>query len=212
MAFRAASIIEDGEPRRLSGFAIGPGRSRAAKPSVWFALLAALGLMFPVRALATSLNEVSVHDLVGHSDRVVLGRVVDVDVVPSGPAGQPGIHTRVLVEVSETLLGRDEALLEVWVQGGELDGRRRVLTGQARFVAGEEVALFLFEAGGGLWPTAMSLGKWVLEGHSVMPPSAPVHPPRGVTALLSEAQPAAMLPVLSIDELRQLVASRGAAR
>jgi hypothetical protein len=118
---------------------------------------------------ATTFDDVTVEDLARASDLVVLGRVRELRVQAHGPNGQPGIHTRALVEVEETWRGQPRAIVEVWVHGGQLGNRLRVLPGQATFQRGERVVLFLFEAGGGFWPTGMGRGKWTVRGATAAP-------------------------------------------
>ncbi|MCA9610154.1 MAG: hypothetical protein KC619_31370 [Myxococcales bacterium] len=129
------------------------------------AFLAALALFVAATvaapsAEATTFVDVTVEQLAAASDLIVVGRVVEVSVEPQGPAGQPGIHTRATVQVEEVLRGPGRSLVDVWVQGGRLGDRMRVVPGQAQFVQGEDLVLFLTEAGGGLWPTGMGRGKW----------------------------------------------------
>lgn len=127
---------------------------------------------------ATTLTDLSLEDLVSASDSVVVGTVLEVEALGHGPAGQPGIHTRARIAVDETLLGPPESdQLDVWVQGGRLGDQMRVIPGQARFRVGETVVLFLFQAGGGLWPTGMARGKWRVDRGS---PGLVVEPPDGV--------------------------------
>lgn len=137
--------------------------------TVVFAAVAGLGLMTGVCPVsATTFIDVTVEDLARASDLVVIGRVEHVAVEPHGPAGQPGIHTRALIQVAETLRGEHRMFVEVWVQGGRIGRRMRVVPGQATFAAGEHVGVFLFEAGGGLWPTGMGRGKWAVRSDAVV--------------------------------------------
>lgn len=133
------------------------------KPFARLAILsiASIAVLAPASATrATTFEDITLEQLAAASDLVVIGRVEHVDVHPTGPGGQPGIHTRAVVQVAETLRGEHRTIIEVWVHGGRLGDRMRVVPGQATFRAGEEVALFLFEAGSGLWPTGMGRGKW----------------------------------------------------
>jgi hypothetical protein len=124
-----------------------------------------------IRALAARLG--------ARSDHVVLGRVFQVEAQASGPRGEPGIHSRVEIEVEHSFQGRSARALTVWVQGGELNGRRRVLSGQARFQTGETLLLFLrARSDGVLFPTDMGRGKWRWEheGEVVQPPDGAIVP------------------------------------
>lgn len=83
---------------------------------------------------------------VAASDTVAVGRVVAAVAEPVGPAGQPGIHTRVTVQV-------DDDQVDFWVHGGRLGNQRRVVSGQPQFVVGDSVVVLLFRTrAGNLWP------------------------------------------------------------
>lgn len=110
---------------------------------------------------ATTFVDVTVEQLAAASDLVVLGRVEHVDVSPTGPSGQAGIHTRATVQIRDSYRGANvSTLLHVWVQGGQLGDHARVVPGQARFQVGETYVLFLFEQRGALFPTGMARGAW----------------------------------------------------
>lgn len=156
--------------------------------------------LLPTAATATTFTDVTIEDLARASDLVVIGRVEHVDVHPHGPAGQPGIHTRAVIQVAETLRGEHRTIVEVWVHGGRIGNRMRVVPGQATFRVGEDVALFLFDAGGGIWPTGMGRGKW-----SIQPGSLPVLPDNADRLRLVSGAGT------SLEELRTAVASAGAA-
>lgn len=118
------------------------GRLRRAVGAV-LGTLVSLGM--PTVAVATSFTEVTVEDLARASDLVIVGRVEHLEVLPAGPAGQPGIHTRAVIQVSEVLRAsgaiEPRTMIEVWVHGGRLGSRMRVVPGQATFSSGEDVAL-----------------------------------------------------------------------
>lgn len=152
---------------------------------------------FALPARATTFDEATVQRLRASSDLIVLGRVERVEVFARGPAGQPGIHTRATIRVGETLRGEDRDTVEVWAHGGRLGRRMRLVPGQASFRAGERVVLFLFRAGGGLWPTGMGRGKWPVDGEDAR---ASVRPPR------VEGSPVDERTTISLSDLRALVA------
>lgn len=148
------------------------------KPFARLAILsiASIAVLVPASSTrATTFEDISLEQLAAASDLVVIGRVEHVDVHPTGPGGQPGIHTRAVVQVAETLRGEHQTIIEVWVHGGRLGDRVRIVSGQATFQPGEDVVLFLFRAGGGLWPTGMGRGKWTVSdpnGHPVAVPQS----------------------------------------
>lgn len=139
-------------------------------------------------ASATTFADLTVEELARASDLVVVGRVETVEAFPVGPAGQPGIHTRAVVQITETLRGDARALVEVWVHGGRLGDRIRVVPGQATFRRGEAVTLFLFQAGGGLWPTGMGRGKWVRSDAGWIPSTPTTTGTHSHTGWLSAAE------------------------
>jgi hypothetical protein len=148
-------------------------------------------------ARATTFDERTIEELAAASDLVVAGRVATVEVYPHGPAGQHGIHTRALVHVRETLRGAPQQLVEVWVHGGRLGDRMRVVPGQANLREGEELVLFLFGAGGALWPTGMGRGKWIIGGNAGNPSVQP--------AVRDQLQLGAQAPI-TLAGLRAIVA------
>lgn len=145
-----------------------------------------------VPAAATTFEPITVEELTRASDLVVLGRVERVEARMGGPSGQPGIHTRARIAVHETLRGTAPSHVDVWAQGGRIGNRIRVVQGQATFCRGEEIGLFLFESGGGLWPTGMGRGKWSVEPEGPTWPTVPLVP--GTSG-----------PVLGLAELRTRV-------
>ena len=162
---------------------------------------------------AHTFDEITLEELARASDVIALGRVVRADVLPYGPNALPGIHTRVELAVDEWLVTDGEAAPTVafWVHGGRLGDRMRVVTGQARFVVGEEALVFLFRnEAGALWPAGMERGKWRIErGDAAGEPGG--DPP---LRLIGEPVPTASAPVvtglgerLGLDELRARVAT-----
>lgn len=156
------------------------GGSSRHRPTVSMAaLVLAVGACVSSVAHATTFVTASVDDLARASDLVVTARVGRVDVFERGPAGQPVIHTRATVEVHEVLSGElHSSLLEVWVHGGRVGDRLRVVPRQATFAPGEECLLFLFYASGGHYPTGMSRGKWTRDSRR---PDAFLRPTEGVS-------------------------------
>lgn len=116
----------------------------------------------------------TLRDAAQHADRVLAGEVIRIEAFPSGPQGQPGIHTRVTLRTDPTLLAATEAdspsdassdEIDFWMPGGRLGNRIRLLTGQVRFELGEVVAVLLYTTDHGtLWPASLARSKWLLEG------------------------------------------------
>jgi len=144
----------------------------------------------------------AVAELVSASDRIAVGRIRAVDVFSTGPAGRQGIHSRVSLSVYRTVRGPLSRTLEFWLKGGELDQRRRSVVGQAAYLLGEEVAIFLHRApDGSLWPARSA--KWELirdvEGWLLTVPEA--------TALNDAVHRGAAFPSIQFSELIQIARS-----
>jgi len=140
-------------------------------------------LLSAVGAQATTIDSVDVTWLREHSELVVRGQVEGVEVLERGPDGRAGIHTAARVRVVETLSGHPSTFVTVWVPGGRLGRRARVVHGQATFEAGEEVVVFLHRHSGALWPTGMMFGKWRMAGAQVLSPLGSTASPLGALRL-----------------------------
>lgn len=123
----------------------------------------------------------TLRDAAQHADRVLAGEVVRIEAFPSGPQGQPGIHTRVTLLTDPTLLGASDVdtpsdsgeEVDFWMPGGRLGNRIRLLTGQVRFELGEVVAVLLYTTDHGtLWPASLARSKWRFDGRHVALPTA----------------------------------------
>lgn len=122
----------------------------------------------------------TLRDAAQHADRVLAGEVVRIEAFPSGPQGQPGIHTRVTLLTDLTLLGASDVdrladtsreEIDFWMPGGRLGNRIRLLTGQVRFELGEVVAVLLYTTDHGtLWPASLARSKWLLRDGSASLP------------------------------------------
>lgn len=121
----------------------------------------------------------TLRDAAQHADRVLAGEVVRIEAFPSGPQGQPGIHTRVTLLTDPTLLGASDVdtpsdsgeEVDFWMPGGRLGNRIRLLTGQVRFELGEVVAVLLYTTDHGtLWPASLARSKWLLRDGSASLP------------------------------------------
>jgi len=130
---------------------------RDVSSAIAFAIVVAFAR--PVDALER--QRLDFRALVAASDVVVVGRVVAVDVMSSGPSGRYGIHSRSRIRVEQALRGAAGPELVVWTQGGRLARRSRVSPGQAEFQVGDRAVVFASATSdGSLWPTGMALGKW----------------------------------------------------
>jgi hypothetical protein len=223
--------------RPASAAAATPMGGRAPRASVarqpafrrhLLALSAAVALLLVIVAAipparASTLPPTTLEDLARASRVVTLGTVARTQVLDHGPAGQPGIHTRVTLAVEEAIAGHASTELTFWAHGGRLGNQMRRVVGQAHFAPQEDVATFLFaNDDGDLWPTGMARGKWhvvegaagerlaapsvSLRGHVPSAPEAPPHRHRLLTAPISGAEPTPQRPI-PVHELIQRVRS-----
>lgn len=102
-------------------------------------LFALLSLAGP--AGATVMLEASVDDLARDADAVVRGTVRSTEGRLSGDGQR--IYTRVTVEVAEAWKGAPGTTVELQVPGGVHGELGQIVQGAPRFVAGEEVVVFL---------------------------------------------------------------------
>ena len=93
-------------------------------------------------AQATVVEPLSIEQLAAESTRVVRAHVGHVYTVPTrGPRGE--IYTRVELIVEEYVLGNGPDVLTVQQLGGRLGEWTMVLSGNAQFMPGAEVVVFL---------------------------------------------------------------------
>lgn len=147
----------------------GPLATTCPSSCAWCRLLLRLAVILvatlatTVSASAATFADVTAADLVRAGDLAIIGRVEQVDAHPAGPTGQPRVHTRAVIQVGETRRDEHRTLIEVWAQSGRIGDRARIVSGQATFRADEDIALSLFEAGGGLWPIGMARGVRTIQ-------------------------------------------------
>ena len=135
---------------------------------------------------ATTQRDTTIEELARASNVIVRGTVMAVTVHATGPGGRPGIHTEVQIAAEEFMAGAPVSVVTLWVHGGRLGSRARVVPGQASFRVGESVIVFLFAASDGiLWPAGMARGKWRIAhdvpgaADSVLVEPSSAHQPEG---------------------------------
>jgi len=117
-----------------------PKLSRLVLKSVAAAVLLSMSL------LATTLEQLSLDDMIQKSTGVVRARVTGSYTALVGV----DIYTYYRLDVSETWKGQPATQLDVAVPGGSLRGQRQVVAGAPPLVAGEEYVLFLWTSRSGL--------------------------------------------------------------
>lgn len=180
------------------------------------ALALLLLLLFPSLALATQVEALSLRQLVGSADRIVVGTVVEQEAHYDD---LDRIVTDSTIRVEDTLYGPRTETLVVRHIGGVVGELGLTVAGEAGYPEGARVLLFLrnFESGDAgrvMRPVGMSQGEMQIRstagGEVVMPGGAGV----SVVARMPDGQlvpaPAALSTPMGRDELlsqvRDLVA------
>lgn len=128
-----------------------------------FAILLAL-ILWAAPAEATVLVDVPLEDMARDADVIVVGRVVRSEArIVIDPVRGADPHTFTTVRVSEWIVGPggDEVVVEEL--GGEVAGQGLTIAGTARYAPGEEVVLFLEQAGARLRTYGMALGRFEIR-------------------------------------------------
>lgn len=95
---------------------------------------------------ATTLERLSLDDMIGKSTSIVRGKVVRSGAVQRGAT----IYTAYRLEVAETLKGQAVTSLEVSVPGGLLHGLRQSFAGTPHLDAGSEYVIFVWTSSTGI--------------------------------------------------------------
>jgi hypothetical protein len=107
----------------------------------WIVVCAALALAAGAPAGASTFLEVSHEELVEKADAIVQGRVIDVASFWNRQGTV--IMTEAVVEVEDTILGRDRSHVRVVTFGGTVGDYRIVAEGFPTFEKGQRVLVFL---------------------------------------------------------------------
>ena len=103
----------------------------------FFAL--ALALSAPVAEAASYQDLLPMDRLVERADRVIRGDILTTRSVMT----DNGIFTIATIAVQETLRGPHEAITEIRIPGGKLNGLELQVNGAPRVIAGDQMLLFL---------------------------------------------------------------------
>ncbi|MCC6537526.1 MAG: hypothetical protein IT162_08260 [Bryobacterales bacterium] len=106
----------------------------AARRILAWALLAT-GSVF-----ATTLEKLTLDDMVLKSTEIVRGRVVDISTVRQGPL----IVTQIRAVVTERWKGPQASVVEVYLHGGTFQGLRQTFSGTPELASGAEYVFFLW--------------------------------------------------------------------
>lgn len=117
-------------------------------------------LLAVASARATTLDYLSLEDLISRATVIVRGNVVACEGFLKGP----GVNTRCAVQVLEQWKGPEAKQLEVIVPGGVASGRRQIVPGAPALREGSDYVFFLWTGSNGETQLlGLSQGLFVLE-------------------------------------------------
>jgi hypothetical protein len=118
--------------------------------------------LFPVFLCASSLPQLSVEELVSHSDIIVAGHVVRAWTAMDSE--NRFIWTHYEIKVDATLKGQAQASVVIGEPGGTLNGLSLLVPGATQYTVAEEVSVFLYRTPiGYLRTTNYGQGKFVVS-------------------------------------------------
>jgi hypothetical protein len=165
-----------------------------------FSVLLASTMSAPV--LATMIRGATVEQSIDASGQIVIGRVVGFRPLLDDDGR---IETAVRVIVEENLKGhsRPGSTIEIIASGGDFDGRRLIVVGEADYMRGERVLLQLEEIDGALRTIGLAMGKWRVIGQ---PPGEAIV--RDLSALTVAGSTPMTEGPIPLEDFRTLVARR----
>jgi hypothetical protein len=110
------------------------------------AILIATLLMGGVCATGTTLEQLSVDQMIRQATMIVRGRVVATSAVQRGNL----IYTNHRIQISEVLKGENQQVVEVSVPGGQSGGLRQTIPGAPTLVAGREYLVLIWRGSRGV--------------------------------------------------------------
>lgn len=113
--------------------------------------LALLPLFCALSLSATTLERLSLDEMIAKSTEIVRGKVTATNASFRGAAGRNGmIYTHYTVAVSEHWKGNTGSTVDVAVPGGTASGYRQVFSGSPTLKVGDEFVFFLWTSRSGL--------------------------------------------------------------
>lgn len=127
-------------------------------------LLFALGAMFCNALWATTVVPPSFDELASEADFVVRARVTELASVESEHSGKRVIHTRITLDVIDTIAGTPPSPLVLTMLGGRVGDREMRVAGVPSFVVGQEEIFFVKDNGLAFYPTyAVMHGRYPIK-------------------------------------------------
>ncbi len=117
-----------------------------------------LSLLAAFALSATTLEKLSMDQLIERSTAIVRGTVLDAYAIQRGAV----IYTTYRVRVSQTLKGPASSTLEISVPGGQANGVRQSFSGSPRLDSGVEYVVFVWTSRSGIHHT-LGLAQGVFD-------------------------------------------------
>jgi hypothetical protein len=111
-----------------------------------FTLFALFGILCALPLLCTTLQRLSLDDMITKSTSIVRGKVTGSYTAASGRV----IYTHYTIQVTESYKGSAASTVDAAVPGGAANGLRQSFAGSPELQAGEEYVLFLWTSRSGL--------------------------------------------------------------
>lgn len=108
----------------------------------WFAI----SILAGASLFATTLEKLSVDDMIGKSTSIVRGSVISTSSFQRGPL----IYTTYRLKVSQHLKGQTPDIVDVSVPGGAFGKLRQTIPGAPLLNAGPEYVIFIWTGGNGI--------------------------------------------------------------
>lgn len=117
-----------------------------------------------VVAQATTVVPPSFDELASEADFVVRARVTELTPVESDHGGKRVIHTRITLDVIDTIAGTPPSPLVLTMLGGRVGDREMRVAGVPSFVVGQEEIFFVKDNGIAFYPTyAVMHGRYPIK-------------------------------------------------
>ena len=120
-------------------------------------------LLVPRTGLATSVLQLSFDEQAADSTAIVLAEVGNHDIIVNNGRW----YTDTTLRVSRVLAGQAPALFNVRLAGGEREGQKVELPGNAKLTEGDKIVAMIRFVEGRYYLTALSQSVWYVQGDGV---------------------------------------------
>ena len=116
-------------------------------------------MLFVHQALSLSIAKASLEELTVESNRVVVGRIIDIDYQWQNEARKT-IETVLTIAVESYVKGEGAFVITVKQLGGKMGDLAMEIPGTPQFDVGDEIVFFLVEHQGSNWIHSIALGAF----------------------------------------------------